>query len=294
MDWITSIQEAINYIENHLLEPINYEEVAKYVSSSNFHFQRVFSILCGFTLGDYIRMRRLTLAGSELASTNQKVIDIAMKYGYDSPESFSRAFTKFHGVNPSLVKQGGVALNSFSPLSVKLKLEGGSMIQYRIEHMNAFPIICKKLKASSSEEAPAIQISRFWRSCIEDGTIDHLCTYLHKDNIFKDNIVGVSFGTVDKDSEEPYAIGAHYNGKPIEEEDLSVVMIPAQMYVVFPIVGKMPDAFNDLYQKIYGEFFLTSDVQVCNGVEFEAYPSPNISDESYEWELWLPVEKKSK
>ena len=119
MDWITGIQRALDYVEAHLMESVDYEEAAKQAYSSSFHFQRVFSILCGFTLGDYIRMRRLTLAGSELASSDIRVIDAALKYGYDTPESFSRAFTRFHGVPPSQAKHGA-ALKAFSPLSVKL------------------------------------------------------------------------------------------------------------------------------------------------------------------------------
>lgn len=101
MDWICGIQNAINYIENHLTDEIDYEEVAKQSFSSGYHFQRIFGILCGYTLGEYIRLRRLSLAGAELANEKAKVIDVAMKYGYDSPDSFAKAFQKFHGITPS-------------------------------------------------------------------------------------------------------------------------------------------------------------------------------------------------
>ena len=126
MDWITGIQKAIDYVEEHLTEPIEYEEAAKRACSSSFHFQRVFSIICGFTLGDYIRFRRLSLAGRELAEKNRKVIDVALKYGYDTPESFTRAFTRFHGASPTQIKNGA-AVKSFSRLSVKLSLQEGSL-----------------------------------------------------------------------------------------------------------------------------------------------------------------------
>lgn len=106
MDWITGIQRAIDYVEDHITEPVDFEEVAKCAYSSSFHFQRIFSILCGFTLGEYIRCRRLSLAGSELLSSDEKIIDIALRYGYDTPESFSRAFTRFHGITPSQAKTG--------------------------------------------------------------------------------------------------------------------------------------------------------------------------------------------
>lgn len=137
MDWVTGIQRALDYAEAHLTEEIDYEEAAKRAYSSPFHFQRMFTMLCGFSLGDYIRMRRLTLAGEELLRTKKKVIDIALKYGYDTPESFSRAFTRFHGFAPTEARKGK-NIKSFSRLSVKLILSGGNTMDYRIEKKDAF------------------------------------------------------------------------------------------------------------------------------------------------------------
>ncbi|MEA4933382.1 MAG: AraC family transcriptional regulator, partial [Lawsonibacter sp.] len=137
MDWITGIQRALDYTEAHLTGEINYEAAARAACSSPFHFQRMFTMLCGFTLGDYIRMRRLALAAEDLMRTCDKVIDIAYKYGYDTPESFSRAFTRFHGVTPTQARRGET-VKSFSRLSVKLILSGGSTMDYRIEKKDAF------------------------------------------------------------------------------------------------------------------------------------------------------------
>ena len=292
MEWIKGIQRALDYVEAHITETIDYEEAAKQAYSSSFHFQRIFSILCGFTLGDYIRMRRLSLAGNELASSDIKVIDAALKYGYDTPESFSRAFTKFHGVTPSQAKHGGAALKSFSPLSVKLSLDGGNTMNYRIETLGAFPIICKKKQVSSKKELTTEEISRFWQSCGTDGTIMELCKYIPENNIFQNCIVGSSFGKDAADTEFPYAIGAHYNGMPVSDEDLTVIQIPAHTYVVFPCVGKMPEAFQKLYQQIYSEFFPASEYQPCGGTDFEAYPSADVEDPDYSCEIWVAVEKK--
>ncbi len=133
MDWITGIQNAINYIEDHLTEEIDYEQAARESFSSSYHFQRVFSILCGYTLGEYIRNRRLSLAGTELATGKEKVIEIAAKYGYESPDSFAKAFQRFHGITPSQARGNGAKLKSFSRLSFKITLEGGSIMNYRIE-----------------------------------------------------------------------------------------------------------------------------------------------------------------
>lgn len=133
MSWVTGLQKAVDYIEDNLTETIDYETVASQSFSSSYHFQRVFSILCGFTVGEYIRNRRLTLAGTELAATDAKVIDVAMKYGYESPDSFTKAFRRFHGILPSQVRGDGSNLKSFSRLVLKFSLEGGTIMNYRIE-----------------------------------------------------------------------------------------------------------------------------------------------------------------
>lgn len=124
MDWIQGIQRAIDYVEAHLDEEIDFEQVAKQAYSSSFHFQRIFTILCGYSLGEYIRRRRLSLAGEELSKGQAKIIEVALKYGYETPESFTRAFARFHGISPSLAKRGG-KIKIFTPLSVKLSLTGG-------------------------------------------------------------------------------------------------------------------------------------------------------------------------
>ena len=133
MNWITGLQKAIDYIEDHLLEDLEYDEIAAQCFSSGYHFQRVFSILCGYTVCEYVRSRRLSLAATELASTDIKVIDAALKYGYESPDSFAKAFQRFHGVLPSQVKGGSCRLRSFSRLVLNFSMEGGKEMNYRIE-----------------------------------------------------------------------------------------------------------------------------------------------------------------
>ena len=141
--WSEGIQSAISYIEDNITERLAISDIAAKAYVSEYHFQRIFRILCGFTVGEYIRNRRLTIAAQELSSTDSKVIDIALKYGYDSPDSFAKAFVRFHGVSPSAAKKKGAKLNSFAPLRIKLTLEGGSMIEYRIVEKAAFTIMGK-------------------------------------------------------------------------------------------------------------------------------------------------------
>lgn len=292
MDWITGIQRAIDYVEDHIMEPIDYEAVAKCAYSSSFHFQRVFSILCGFTLGEYIRCRRLSLAASELLSSDEKIIDIALKYGYDTPESFSRAFTRFHGIAPSQAKNNRIVLKSFSRISVKLILNGGNTMDYRIETKKAFQLVMRKKKVSCNQELTTAEISEFWKQCNMDDTIPALCKYIPEDNAFGNCIIGACFGKDALDEEFPYAICAMYNGAPVEEKDFIVEEIPAHTYVVFPCVGKMPEAFQKLYQQIYSEFFPASEYQPCGGTDFEVYPSADVLSPDYRCEIWVAVEKK--
>ncbi|MEM5770408.1 MAG: AraC family transcriptional regulator, partial [Bacillota bacterium] len=191
MDWITEIQRALDYTEAHLTERIDYEAVAKQAHSSPFHFQRMFSMLCGFSLGDYIRMRRLTLAAEDLMRTGDKIIDIALKYGYDTPESFSRAFQRFHGITPTEARRGGI-IKTFFRLSVKLILSGGNTMDYRIEKKDAFKIICKKRQVTKPQEDTATEeISAFWNECTKDGTIEDICKYGRFDNL--SGVLGICF-----------------------------------------------------------------------------------------------------
>lgn len=132
MDWVDAISKAIQYIEEHITEELTADRISENINISSFYFQKGFAMLCGFTIVEYIRNRRLALAGNDLATGEEKIIDIAMKYGYDSPDSFTRAFTRFHGVTPTVARKEQVMLKSFAPLKVKLSLEGGYIMDYRI------------------------------------------------------------------------------------------------------------------------------------------------------------------
>lgn len=290
MDWITGISKAIDYIEEHITEPTDYARAAKEACSSPFNFQRVFALLCGYTLGDYVRMRRLTLAGEELLSTDAKVIDVALKYGYDSPESFSRAFTRFHGVSPSAVRKGA-AIRSFSRICVKLILTGGSIMEYRIEKKQATKIICRRREFTKpGDDYTNREIPEFWNECGRDGSIQKLCGYIKDSAQFK-GLLGVCFSTEMTDSGFPYGIGAEYDGES-DPQDFEIVEIPAYTYAVFTVRGKMPDAFRETYRKICTEFFPQSGYEYGNGVEIEVYPSADVQNPDYTCEIWIAVKPK--
>ena len=290
MDWITGIQRALDYTEAHLTGEVDYEEAAREACSSAFHFQRMFTMLCGFTLGDYIRMRRLALAAEDLIRADDKVIDIAYRYGYDTPESFSRAFTRFHGVTPTQARHGK-SVKSFSRLSVKLILSGGTTMDYRIEKKDAFKLICKKKQVTKPQgDTATADISAFWNEVGADGTMDKICRYGKFDTYH--GVLGICFSDELADSGFPYGIGTEYNGMPLNGEGLDVIDIPAYTYAVFTCRGKMPDAFKDTYKRICTEFFPQSNYEYGQGVELEVYPSADVQNPDYSCEIWIAVKEK--
>lgn len=287
MNWIEGLQRTIDYIEDNLTEELDYAEIARQACSSSFHFQRVFGILCGYTLGEYIRNRRLTLAGSELASSDLKVIEVALKYGYDSPESFSRAFLRFHGITPSQARARKAELKSFSPLSIKLVLEGGTIMNYRIEKKDAFKVIGKRKRFKGSGEITQQSIHSAWEESAKDGTIESLCRYITPESVFGNSIVGICFDNPEK-GDFDYAIAASYpGGEP--KEGLTIEEIPANTWMIFTGTGRMPDAFKDLWKKIYTEVLPTSSYQPSGGMCIEVYQSDEVHSEEFSFEIWLSV-----
>lgn len=290
MDWITGIQRALDYTEAHLTDEIDYEAVAREAASSAFHFQRMFSMLVGYTLGDYIRQRRLSLAADELHRTDDKIIDIALKYGYDTPESFSRAFNRFHGITPSEARRGG-SIKSFSRLSVKLILDGGNLMDYRIEKRDTFKVVCKKKQVNKPQgDTATADISAFWAEISQNGTMEKLCKYADFSKL--GGVLGICFSGEMVENGFPYGIGAEWNGKPLED-DFDIVEIPAYTYAVFQCRGVMPDAFKDTYKKICTEFFpQSSTYEYGSGIELEVYPSADVQNPDYACEIWIAVNEK--
>ena len=143
MNWLESIEEAIGYIDSHLKDEFSIEDVASHVYMSSGYFQKAFSMLCGFTVSEYIRNRRLAESGMELLSSGEKIIDIALKYGYNSHDSFTKAFSRFHGATPSAVRRGGCTLKAFAPLRLQFILGGGYIMDYRIEKQPGFEVLIK-------------------------------------------------------------------------------------------------------------------------------------------------------
>ena len=292
MDWIKSFQKSINYIEEHITEPLDYDRIAQEMNISGFYFQKIFSILCGISPGEYIRNRRLTLAGSELLATDQKVLDLALKYGYDTPEGFTRAFTRFHGVTPNAARKEKTPLKSFSRLSISISLKGGTSMNYRIEEKCNFQILAKTQRFSKIEDVCSRKdIPIFWSECHQDGTLKYLTETGKKDGVLGDSIVGICMedSTVVKDF--PYSIGAEYDTGSIPE-GYRLFDIPAATWLIFEAEGPMPESIQRLWHQIFAEFFPTSDYKPSGNFNFEVYPSGDMNNEEYHSEIWIAVTEK--
>lgn len=288
MDWITGIQSALNYIEDHITEELDYADIASQAACSSYYFQRIFGILCGIPLGEYIRNRKLALAGSELNVADTKVIDVALKYGYESPESFTRAFSKFHGITPSEAKKDGSRLKSYSPLSVQIILKGGHTMDYKIIDKSAFKVIEKVERQNISDSQHLNTIPGFWERSHQDGTIEKLLS-ITSDRSY---IFGICYGgNLTDEKSFDYGIGVMYDDSCQIPEGFRVNEIPARTWVVFETHGAMPDAIQKLWHNICAEFFPTSDYQPTYEMDVEVYTYGDMTSPDYRSEIWVPVVK---
>lgn len=275
--WNEGIGNAIAFIEDNLTEDIDINEIADKAYVSSFYFQKIFNVLCGFTVGEYIRNRRLTLAAQELCSTNIKVIDVAIKYCYDSADSFTRAFTKFHGVNPSAAREEGSNLNSFAPLKIKLILEGGNMLEYKIVKKPQFTVMGQLRKFNT--ETSYGEIPKFWNEYMESDESKVVC-----------GMYGICMDSEGKNFD--YMIADNYiPGNEIPEGYVTQV-IPESTWAIFPCHGELPKALQDVNTKIWSEWLPSCKTYMLAGnynVEMYALTCEN-SDDDYA-EIWIPVEK---
>lgn len=283
MTWLESLQKAIDYMEDHLLEDISIEEIANQAKASPFHFQRTFSILTDITVGEYLRRRRLTLAAEELLRTNTKIIELACKYGYDTPEAFTKAFRKQHGVTPSEVRKGMGKLQSYSRLVIQVSLKGAIPVKYRIIEKEPFKVVGVKRQFSSVNEEHLAGIPRLWDEVNSDGTCDSLIPHMNGEikGILGVCVSGALANSID------YWVAVEHDGEftgPFASLD-----IPGSRWAVFEVHGAMPHAMQDAWKKIYSEWFPSSGYEYAGTAELEVYAAGDPSDPNYYSEIWIPI-----
>ncbi|MDE6747505.1 MAG: AraC family transcriptional regulator [Lachnospiraceae bacterium] len=292
---IQLIQQAICYMEEHICENISYAEVAKSVHMSNYNFHRTFSFIVGMTANEYIRKRRLTLAAQELQTTDISVIDAAYKYGYESPESFSKAFSRFHGSTPKQAKKKGTKLHLFNPLVIKIILEGGSIMDYRIEHRERqqFIALVRAFPNEISNDDDDHSIPDFWTECSEKNLIEPM-RLLRTEG--KRDLYGLCSPVRDSETHFNYGIGImidentdttkleHFtqNGYSIWEAE------PAD-YAVFKCFGPDGDCLGETWSKFFKEFVPQTGYTQTDDTDYEIYFEKGES--GLFCELWVPVKK---
>lgn len=285
MDWIQGMQSAIDYIEAHLLEQVDFNDVAKAASSSTFHFLRMFNMLTGFTVGEYIRNRRLTLSAQELALSDAKVVDISLKYGYETHESFTKAFQRFHGISPSAARKPGANLKSMGKLSIQVILKGERALNYRMIEKDAFAVVGKKIVVSNKNGENFKIIPKFCETCSQDGTFETLQRLCVDDM----GIMGIC-ANFQKDCFDYYVAVTYTGGEiPAGMETLS---ISKHTWAVFEAVGPIPDEIQDVWKRIFSEWFPSNEYEHADGPELEVYEPGDMSKADYKSYVWIPVVKK--
>lgn len=303
MNWIQGIQNAIDYIEEHISEDIDYEKLARTACSSSYHFQRVFGVMCGITLGDYIRRRRLTLAGSELLKGKAKVTDVALKYGYDTPESFSRAFVRFHGIRPSQVKET-CSLNSFSRLSVKVDLIGGNEMKYTIKKMPELVLVGYKKhfmgvpygeeRTKQEEEFFAGTRAKQW--LLIGASCDYATDYCVVTNVNDDGYDFYIAYELDewtrKELYNPNVTGVDF----MDKMGFETLIIPEALCAVFATEKKKKPVcdYVDIRKRIITEWLPSSDYHLANAPEVVImnWRPQGVRERERYIEICLPIESK--
>ena len=275
------IKDALAYMEAHLTEELDIREIAAQAYVSPFHFQRIFSALCGFTVGDYIRSRRLSKAAQTVMHTDMRLIDIALLYGYESQDSFTRAFRKFHGVSPSAARSGGVNIRTFAPLRIKFTLEGGFMMEYRIVEKPAFTLVGygKRFKYETSYT----EIPKYWG--------EHMQSPLAKEIM---GMYGLCLDEYGKDDFE-YLIADNY--MPQKDEipaECRTYTLPAGLWAVFPCRGPIVQTLQETNKRIYDEWLPNnSEYRLAGNCNLEVYLEPPHENPADDYcEIWIPVVRK--
>ena len=274
--WIDGFQASIDYMEQHLTEPLNIEAIAGHALLSPFYYQRMFGALCGMTVGEYIRSRRMTLAAQELAAGQIKVIDAALKYGYDSPDSFAKAFQRFHGVTPSQARESGACLRSFAPMHIKISMEGGKMLEYSIMEKAPFTVVGMKRRFNSDTSYQ--EVPKFWTEWMQS----------------KDKKLMGMFGlcTDENGKEFDYWIADLYEPWKDVPEGCETRVIPGGQWAQFTCRGPLVESMQSVNTQIWSEWLPNlKGYTLAGNYSLEFYMPPAEKPEDNVNYIWIPLKK---
>lgn len=280
MDFLNRMNETLDYIESHLTEVLSYEEIAKISCCSMHQFGRVFSYIVGIPLSEYIRRRRLTLAAFDLQSSNEKIINIAFRYGYDSPNSFTRAFFEMHNMTPKEARSKGVILKSYSRLSFYISIKGDIEMNYRIEEKDKITAIGLLREIANNDDGA------IWNEFFNNGSNVKLRDKL---KLYRPPYWQMGVYMTKDDGKMVLFIGAESDGRKID--GLDTLVIPPRTWAVFTVNGSGSKAFGEVWARISSEWLPTSGYRHVNDYELEVFPmDKNADDPDYKSEIWIPVE----
>lgn len=284
MNFLEQLNVSIAYMEDHMDGEIEIEEAAKLAYASKFHYQRLFHMVTGVTVAEYIRKRRLTLAAQELQQEQKKVLDVALRYGYQTPESFSKAFLKLHGITPSEAKRPGARLKAIPRMSFQIQIKGESAMKYRIEEKEAFQVMGVERLISTEDGQNFIQIPRFWNEIWETPQGKEMVK-----NAGELGFLGICADMNEEQSEFTYMIAVEKNDASMEE--LVVREISTQTWAVFEARGPLPQSIQMIWERIFSEWFPSTGYEHANAPELEIYPTGDTNAQDYYCEIWIPIKK---
>lgn len=289
MDSIKSMNDAIHYIEAHLTEELDYSEVAKIALCSEHHFKRMFSFLSGISLSEYVRRRRLTLAALELKDSNARVIDVAVKYGYRSADSFTRAFQSIHGILPSKVRDESSKISLYPMMIFQLSIRGVEQMNFRIVEKDSFNIIGLKKRVPIIFNGVNPEIAAMYQLL----TPEMIMEWKSISNVEPMGMISVSTnfseGRMSEQGELDHYIGVATTNN-LDKYDL--LSVDAGTWAVFESIGPFPETLQDVWGRIYAEWFPSSTYESINGPEIVWHESPDTTNPNYRSEIWIPVKKK--
>ncbi|HET7658475.1 MAG TPA: AraC family transcriptional regulator [Bacillales bacterium] len=290
MDSLEKMNEGLSFVEDHLTDEIDFQKVANLAYCSEYHFKRMFSFLAGVSLSEYIRRRRLTLAAFELRDDNVKVIDIALKYGYNSPDSFTRAFQNLHGISPSEARKQSRSLKAYPRMTFRLSIEGGNEMNYRIEEKAAFRIVGIKKRVPIIFHGVNPEIASMAEG-LKGEMIDKLKALSNVEPLgILQASTNFSEGRMEEKGEQDHYIGvATTKDGP---EDLTQLEVPASTWGVFEAIGPFPDTLQDVWGRIYAEWFPSSNFELKEGPEILWNDDKDVNSPTFRSEIWIPILKK--
>ncbi len=282
MEWIERLNATINYMEEHLIDDIDLEELARIACCSTYHYQRMFVYMSGIPLSEYIRRRKMSLAAVELQRDDTKIIDIALKYGYSSPTAFNRAFKSIHGVAPSCLKKNeGVSITAFPPLTFKMTIKGVEQMNYRIETKEAFRIVGISQPLHKDIEKNFETVPMMWQTAAMNGTIPRLAGMM---NTPMKGLLGVSVCNDEEQWKYFIAVASTASYEHLEE-----YVVPSATWAIFDGVGNN-SSIQALEKRIVTEWLPTSGYEYENAPDIEVYLNPDPHNARYE--VWIPVKRK--